>query len=168
MKTPRGARRTDALLSDGRALIYYDPADAPARVPLDDTRGLPAPHPQVELRTDPLTGDVITYATHRNTRTYLPPADQCPLCASKPGNPTEIPDHDYNVAVFENRFPSFAGPGRTEVVCFTATTTSRSRTCPRARPGWWSTPGPTGPPSWAPATTSNSSSRSRTAAVRSA
>ena len=55
---------------------------------------------------------MITYATHRNTRTYLPPADQCPLCASKPGNPTEIPDHDYNVAVFENRFPSFA-EGRT-------------------------------------------------------
>ena len=89
-------------------------------MPLEDTRGLPAPQPQVDLRTDPLTGDVITYATHRNTRTYLPPADQCPLCASKPGNPTEIPDHDYNVAVFENRFPSFAGPGRTEVVCFTS------------------------------------------------
>jgi UDPglucose--hexose-1-phosphate uridylyltransferase len=120
MNTPRGARRTDTRLSDGRELIYYDPADAPARVPLEDTRGLPAPQPQVELRTDPLTGDVITYATHRNTRTYLPPADQCPLCASKPGNPTEIPDHDYNVAVFENRFPSFAGPGRTEVVCFTS------------------------------------------------
>ena len=120
MNTPRGARRTDTKLSDGRELIYYDPADAPARVPLEDTRGLPAPQPQVELRTDPLTGDVITYATHRNTRTYLPPADQCPLCASKPGNPTEIPDHDYNVAVFENRFPSFAGPGRTEVVCFTS------------------------------------------------
>ena len=35
-------------------------------------------------------------------------------------DPTEIPDHDYNVAVFANRFPSFAGPGRTEVVCFTS------------------------------------------------
>ncbi len=120
MKTPRGVRRTVTQLSDGRELIYYDPADLPARVPLEDTRGLPAPQPQVDLRTDPLTGDVITYATHRNTRTYLPPADQCPLCASKPGNPTEIPDHDYNVAVFENRFPSFAGPGRTEVLCFTS------------------------------------------------
>ena len=120
MNTPRGARRTDTKLSDGRDLIYYDPADSPVRVPLEDTRGLPEPKPQVELRTDPLTGDVITYATHRNTRTYLPPADQCPLCATKPGNPTEIPDHDYNVAVFENRFPSFAGPGRAEVVCFTS------------------------------------------------
>ena len=120
MKTPRGVRRTDTKLSDGRELIYYDPADTPVRVPLEDTRGLSAPQPQVDLRTDPLTGDVITYATHRNTRTYLPPADECPLDASKPGRPTEIPDHDYNVVVFENRFPSFAGPGRTEVVCFTS------------------------------------------------
>jgi UDPglucose--hexose-1-phosphate uridylyltransferase len=118
--TTRGARRTDTKLSDGRDLIYFDPADAPVRVPLADTRGLAAPKPQVDLRTDPLTGDVITFATHRNTRTYLPPADQCPLDASTPGNPTEIPDHDYNVAVFANRFPSFAGPGRTEVVCFTS------------------------------------------------
>ena len=120
MNTPRGARRTDTKLSDGRDLFYYDPADAPVRVPLADTRDLPEPKPQVELRTDPLTGDVITFATHRNTRTYLPPADQCPLCATKPGNPTEIPDHDYTVAVFANRFPSFATPGHTEVVCFTS------------------------------------------------
>lgn len=120
MDTPRGARRTDTKLSDGRDLIYYDPADAPVRVPLPDSRGLPQPHPQVELRTDPLTGDVITYATHRNTRTHLPPDDQCPLDPSKPGRPTEIPDPDYAVAVFENRFPSFAGPGRAEVVCFTS------------------------------------------------
>src|SRR3979409_2695949 len=84
MNTPRGARRTDTSLSDGRALFFFDPADAPVRVPAEDPRGLPQPKPQVEFRTDPLTGDVITYATHRNTRTYLPPADQCPLCPSKP------------------------------------------------------------------------------------
>ncbi|HEU4947399.1 MAG TPA: galactose-1-phosphate uridylyltransferase [Kribbella sp.] len=120
MNTTRGTRRTDTSLSDGRDLFYFDPADAPDRVPAGDTRGLPKPKPQVELRTDPLTGDVITYATHRNTRTYLPPADQCPLCPSKPGNPTEVPDSDYAVAVFENRFPSFAGSGRCEVVCFTS------------------------------------------------
>lgn len=47
MNTPRGVRRTDATLSDGRELIYYDPADTPQRVPLEDTRGLPAPQPQV-------------------------------------------------------------------------------------------------------------------------
>ena len=43
MNTPRGARRTDTKLSDGRELIYYDPADAPVRVPLEDTRGPAGP-----------------------------------------------------------------------------------------------------------------------------
>ena len=120
MITTRAARRTDTSLSDGRDLFYFDPSDAPARTPAPDERGLPQPRPQVELRTDPLTGDVITYATHRNTRTFLPPANQCPLCPTRPGNQTEIPEPDYAVAVFENRFPSFAGPGRCEVVCFTS------------------------------------------------
>jgi UDPglucose--hexose-1-phosphate uridylyltransferase len=120
MNEPRVARRTDTTLSDGRELFYFDPVDAPVRVPVRDTRGLPVPQPKVEMRTDPLTGDVITYATHRNTRTYLPPADQCPLDPTKPGQLTEIPDPDYAVAVFENRFPSFAGPGRAEVVVFTS------------------------------------------------
>ncbi|MCC3773227.1 galactose-1-phosphate uridylyltransferase, partial [Streptomyces sp. UNOC14_S4] len=42
------------------------------------------------------------------------------LCPSRPGSPTEIPAADYDVAVFENRFPSLAGDaGRCEVVCFT-------------------------------------------------
>jgi UDPglucose--hexose-1-phosphate uridylyltransferase len=58
---------------------------------------------------------------HRQGRTFLPPADQCPLCPSTPGRLTEIPDEDYQVAVFENRFPSFGGDtGRCEVVCFGA------------------------------------------------
>src|SRR5215207_3979731 len=120
MNEPRVARRTDTTLSDGRELFYFDPVDAPVRVPVRDTRGLSQPQPKVEMRTDPLTGDVITYATHRNTRTHLPPADQCPLDPTKPGQLTEIPDPDYAVAVFENRFPSFAGPGRAEVVAFTS------------------------------------------------
>jgi UDPglucose--hexose-1-phosphate uridylyltransferase len=114
------ARRTDAKLSDGRDLFYYDPADGPQRRPVADGRGLVAPTSQVEMRTDPLTGDVIAYATHRNARTHLPPPDACPLCPTRPGHATEIPDPDYAVAVFENRFPSFAGPGRCEVVCFTS------------------------------------------------
>ena len=37
----------------------------------------------------------------------MPPADQCPLCPSIDGRQTEIPALDYDVAVFENRFPSF-------------------------------------------------------------
>lgn len=120
MEIARTARRTDATLSDGRELFYFDPADAPPRRPLEDGRGLVKPTSQVEMRTDPLTGDVIAYATHRNARTHLPPTNECPLCPTRPGHATEVPDPDYAVAVFENRFPSFAGPGRCEVVCFTS------------------------------------------------
>src|SRR5207244_2180480 len=57
----------------------------------------------------------------RQDRTYHPPAEHCPLCPTKPGQPeTEIPEPDYYIVVFENRFPSYTGDqGRAEVVCYT-------------------------------------------------
>src|SRR4029077_4681892 len=53
--------------------------------------------------------------------TYHPSAEHCPLCPTRPGQPeTEIPEPDYHIAVFENRFPSYTGDqGRCEVVCYT-------------------------------------------------
>ncbi len=60
-----------------------------------------------ELRWNPLLGEWVATATHRQERTFLPPADYCPLCPTKPGGfPTEVPDPDYDIVVFENRFPS--------------------------------------------------------------
>ena len=63
----------------------------------------------------------MTVAPWRQDRTYHPPADHCPLDATGPGMPeTEIPEPDYHIVVFENRFPSFTGEqGRCEVVCYT-------------------------------------------------
>ncbi|MEG2578439.1 MAG: galactose-1-phosphate uridylyltransferase [Glutamicibacter sp.] len=75
-------------------------------------------------------------AAHRQSRTYLPPKEECPLCPSVHGRQSEIPAEDFNVVVFENRFPSLgpalgripaAAPvqqpapayGRCEVVVFT-------------------------------------------------
>ena len=55
-----------------------------------------------ERRRDPVTGEWRTFATHRQNRTFLPPADQCPLC---PGV-LEVPFQSFDVAVFDNRFPS--------------------------------------------------------------
>jgi len=50
-------------------------------------------------------------ATHRQERTYKPPPDYCPLCPTKPGGfPTEVPAEDYEIVVFENKFPSFKIP----------------------------------------------------------
>jgi UDPglucose--hexose-1-phosphate uridylyltransferase len=133
-------RRSVGKLADGREIIYFDDTPgAPERTAVD-TRDLPEQAPHSEIRRDPLTGEWVAMAAHRQTRTYKPPADLCPLCPSSQGRPTEIPESDYDVAVFENRFPSFAqsvpdtepfvpgvpmvpmapGRGRCEVVCFTS------------------------------------------------
>ncbi|MER5759469.1 galactose-1-phosphate uridylyltransferase [Streptomyces sp. NPDC002082] len=112
-------KKTLAKLADGRELIYFDTdegavRDAPDLRPLDPVDSRP------ELRRDEATGDWITIASHRQNRTYHPPAGECPLCPSRDGRLSEIPAADYEVAVFENRFPSLAGEaGRCEVVCFT-------------------------------------------------
>lgn len=59
-----------------------------------------------ELRYNPLKGEWVITATHRQNRTFMPPRDYCPLCPTQAGGfPTEIPA-DYDIAVFENRFPS--------------------------------------------------------------
>jgi UDPglucose--hexose-1-phosphate uridylyltransferase len=60
-----------------------------------------------ELRWNPLLGEWVATATHRQERTFLPPADFCPLCPTRPGGfPTEVPEETYDIVVFENRFPS--------------------------------------------------------------
>jgi UDPglucose--hexose-1-phosphate uridylyltransferase len=60
-----------------------------------------------ELRWNPMLGEWIATATHRQDRTFLPPADYCPLCPTKPGGvETEIPEAEFDIVVFENRFPS--------------------------------------------------------------
>jgi UDPglucose--hexose-1-phosphate uridylyltransferase len=126
-------------MADGRELIYFDEQPRQSR-PLDDSRDLPAVVAASHVRYDALMGEWVGIAGHRQTRTYHPPADACPLCPSSPTNASEIPSSTYDVVVFENRFPSFAGAGdpasaadpgdwlfksqpghgRCEVVCFTS------------------------------------------------
>jgi UDPglucose--hexose-1-phosphate uridylyltransferase len=61
-----------------------------------------------ELRWNRHRGEWIVTATHRMDRTFLPPRDYCPLCPTEPdGFETEIPRQNFEIAVFENRFPSF-------------------------------------------------------------
>jgi UDPglucose--hexose-1-phosphate uridylyltransferase len=66
---------------------------------------------QSELRFDDQTGQWVVIAALRQDRTYMPPADQCPLCPGPSGETSEIPAADYDVVVFENRFPSLSGAG---------------------------------------------------------
>ena len=60
-----------------------------------------------ELRWNPVLQEWVITATHRQDRTFFPPPEYCPLCPTKPGAfPTEIPMEDYDIVVFENKFPS--------------------------------------------------------------
>ena len=151
MAALRPTVKTATVLADGRELFYFDEPDTRAdRAGTVDRRPLPASEPTSVMRLDRLLDEWVTIASHRQTRTYLPPDDECPLCPSSYGHAagehdrlSEIPATDYDVTVFENRFPSFAlpashydsldgraesdpffptapGAGRCEVVCFTA------------------------------------------------
>ena len=100
-------------LADGRELIYFDDADttlAPDRAP--DARHLDPRPGTASMRQDPLTGEWISIAASRQNRVFLPPTDQDPLAPASTANPSEIPDA-YDVAVIENRSPSF-GPDLAE------------------------------------------------------
>src|ERR1043165_4402169 len=89
---------------DGRPLILY------AREPLPDTLTAPSPSSapstaNPHLRWQPLRGEWVAYAGHRQHRTFLPPAEYNPLAPSRdPDHPTEGPDAPWDVAVFDNLF----------------------------------------------------------------
>ncbi|MFZ1175672.1 MAG: galactose-1-phosphate uridylyltransferase [Mycobacterium sp.] len=133
---------TRAKLADGRDLLFFPlPGHCPAPVP--DRRPLPARGAdQSQLRFDRSTGQWVIIAALRQDRTYKPPPDQCPLCPGPAGLTSEVPAPDYDVVVFENRFPSLSGAldaipalmpaptgdgfvsapghGRSEVICFSS------------------------------------------------
>lgn len=119
---------------DGRRLVLY--GELPVRI-----EGAPPVPPggpvegSPHLRWHPLRGEWVTYAPARQDRTFLPPPEWDPLApTTDPAHPTEVPVGNWEIAVFENRFPSFvgaphappdaivptaAGVGACEVVVFT-------------------------------------------------
>ncbi len=115
--------KNSGRLADGREIIYFDEVPGLHREAVPDGRDLQARSDSdgSRLRFDPLAREWIAYAERRQDRTFLPVAEKCPFCPSRPGSATEIPASSYDVVVFENRFPVFGGPqaGRCEVVCFT-------------------------------------------------
>lgn len=102
-------RRTDGRLADGREIYFYDRPDRPSRV-ISDPRDLPAPSITSDLRYDRLLDEWVAVASLRQHRTDRPSTDDCPLCPSRDGRSTEIPENDYDVVVLANRFPSFVPP----------------------------------------------------------
>ncbi|WEV42262.1 galactose-1-phosphate uridylyltransferase [Bifidobacterium sp. ESL0682] len=157
-------RITSTKLADGRDFFYLDDdpeyASGAKTRELKDPRPLAnrfAPHldadghevPYAEpiMRRDPLTGEWIPMAAARMNRPITAgpgaTAKGNPLAARKPGDPYqdgEVPDTDYDVVIFENRFPSMVqvpgvpnavtqvddtelweqkpAAGRCEVICF--------------------------------------------------
>lgn len=93
---------------DGRPLILY------ARAPIPDGLDAPgpgvAPHaPNPHMRWHPLRGEWVVYASHRQNRTFLPPPEYNPLAPSEgSAHPTEVPAGPWDIAVFENLFPTLS------------------------------------------------------------
>ena len=102
-------KKTVTHLADGRELIYFDSGDAGSPAAFPDTRTLDPVVTSSETRYDPVLGEWVAVAAHRQGRIYHPPADNCPLCPSTGAWRSEIPAPSYEVVVFENRFPSLAG-----------------------------------------------------------
>lgn len=124
----------ECVKPDSRHLTLY------GREPVALHGPVPSPFPEAltpnpHLRWHPLRGEWITYAAYRQGRTFLPPPEYNPLAVtSDPANPTELPAGAYDIAVFDNRFPSLTqashnppqlivetapAAGRCEVVVFT-------------------------------------------------
>jgi UDPglucose--hexose-1-phosphate uridylyltransferase len=119
--------KNSGRLADGREIIYFDESPGLGRASVPDRRPLaeaptgtgPGPAgqagrpgrelPPAGLRWDALAGEWVIVAAQRQDRTFLPPPGECPLDPSGPGRLTEIPAPDYDVVVFENRFPSLRG-----------------------------------------------------------
>ena len=140
--------RAELTKPDGRRMTLYARQALPG--------GLQAPSPFAEplaggahLRWHPLRGEWVTYAAHRQDRTFLPPPEYSPLAVTRDlAQPTELPAGDWQVAVFDNRFPSLApdagtpprsivptapGTGKCEVVVFTQDAQASLGTLPLAR-----------------------------------
>src|SRR5690606_21746942 len=110
-----GVTKRSTLLADGRELFYFDdPGTALGAQRSADARVLDPRPETATMRQDILTGDWITFATKRQNRVMMPGADADPLAPQTASNPSEVPSM-YDVAVFENRSPSF-GPALAEAV----------------------------------------------------
>lgn len=105
--------RLQLVKPDGRCLTLYanhplssnTQATSPFAEPLNAS-----PH----LRWHPLRGEWVTYAAYRQDRTFLPPPQYDPLAVTTDQEqPTELPGGQWDIAVFDNRFPSLMQDAQT-------------------------------------------------------
>lgn len=115
----------ELIKPDGRALRLYGRApivcEGPAPAPQKAAALADHPH----LRWHPLRGEWVAYAPHRQGRTFLPSAQSNPLRpTTDAAAPTELPAGCYDIAVFDNLFPTLsltaAAPAQTIVATLPA------------------------------------------------
>ena len=139
----------DLIKPDGRSMTLYSTRPIAAGLSAPSPFAQPQ-HANPHLRWHPLRGEWITYAAYRQNRTFQPPPQYNPLAPMRdPAHPTEMPAGDYDIAVFDNRFPSLAldahgppealtvataaGHGHCEVVVFTQDALASLGSLPLAR-----------------------------------
>lgn len=92
---------TTFRMPDGRSLYLYGAFEGEPSWPWLE--------PQTErsfshCRWHPLRREWVVYSAHRQSRTYKPPANDCPFCPGAEDG--ELPLQDFSIAVFDNRFSS--------------------------------------------------------------
>jgi UDPglucose--hexose-1-phosphate uridylyltransferase len=127
-------KKKQYLKPDGRQMILYSRKNISENIEPTNP-----PHEPVtgssHMRWHPLRGEWVAYATLRQNRTFLPPKEYSPLAVTRSKDfPTELPAGEYDIAVFDNLFPSLSenakdgpnidiptrpGTGHCEVVVFT-------------------------------------------------
>jgi len=99
--------RTEITKPDGRRLWFYSWEKPPPKI---TSLGQSARRESngLELRWNPVLEEWIVVAPERQERTLFPSDEHCPLCPTRDASlPSEVPASDYELVVFENRFPSF-------------------------------------------------------------
>src|SRR4029453_13648742 len=100
--------RETLIKPDGRKLQLY------SRSPITQGLTVPSPEqaqtlPNPHMGWPPLRAEWVPYAGYRQNRPFLPPPEYNPLAPTTDlAHPTELPSGEYDVAVFENLFPTFA------------------------------------------------------------
>jgi UDPglucose--hexose-1-phosphate uridylyltransferase len=101
----------DLLKPDGRRMTVY------SRAPIAPLAAAPSPFAEPlgaspHFRWHPLRGEWVAYAAFRQNRTFQPPPQYNPLAVTTdPEAPTEMPGGNYEIGVFDNRFPSMSSTG---------------------------------------------------------
>ena len=95
------------IKEDGRSLWLYSEAQRDYEF-TNDLPPVDTPSRPIK-RMHPLRGEPVFYNPNRNARTLNPPPDYNPLApVAVDGFPGEIPVTDFEVAIFDNRWPGLA------------------------------------------------------------